>query len=129
MDVTRDQQKSLFKKELSSNNSPELLIKDTDEKQKYSLEEIRDKVIWGDAFSVLGKIEDEVFDMVFIDPPYFLQLPKKELKRWTVKTVVEGVNDEWDKFSLVSMIMKTIRIKMEPETSRKKIREYMKLDV
>jgi len=38
--------------------------------------------------------------MVFIDPPYFLQLPNdKELKRWTVKTIVEGVNDEWDKFS------------------------------
>ncbi|OQX90986.1 MAG: hypothetical protein B6D57_01430 [Candidatus Coatesbacteria bacterium 4484_99] len=129
MDVTRDQQKSLFKKELSSNNSPELLIKDTDEKQKYSLEEIRDKVIWGDAFSVLGKIEDEVFDMVFIDPPYFLQLPKKELKRWTVKTVVEGVNDEWDKFSLVSRIMKPLKIKIEPKTSPKKIREYMKLDV
>jgi DNA modification methylase len=26
-------------------------------------------------------------------------LPNKELRRWTVKTVVEGVNDEWDKFS------------------------------
>ncbi|MGC8979571.1 DNA-methyltransferase, partial [Caldisericum sp.] len=53
----------------------------------------------GDAFKVLKKIESEVFDMVFIDPPYFLQLPNKELRRWTVKTVVEGVNDEWDKFS------------------------------
>ncbi|MBC7347242.1 MAG: site-specific DNA-methyltransferase [Clostridia bacterium] len=36
--------------------------------------------------------------MVFLDPPYFLQLPKKELRRWTVKTVVEGVNDAWDRF-------------------------------
>jgi len=37
--------------------------------------------------------------MVFIDPPYFLQLPKKKLRRWDVKTDVEGVFDEWDKFS------------------------------
>ncbi len=37
--------------------------------------------------------------MVFVDPLYFLQLPKKELKRWRVKTIVEGVNDEWDQFS------------------------------
>jgi DNA modification methylase len=75
------------------------VIEDDKEIQKYSLEEVRNKVILGDTFKVLKKIEDEVFDMVFIDPPYFLQLPNKELRRWTVNTVVEGVNDEWDKFS------------------------------
>lgn len=37
--------------------------------------------------------------MVFIDSPYFLQLPKKELRRWKVKTIVQGVDDDWDKFS------------------------------
>jgi DNA modification methylase len=26
-------------------------------------------------------------------------LPKKELRRWKVKTIVEGVDDDWDKFS------------------------------
>jgi len=31
--------------------------------------------------------------MVFIDQPY------KELKSWKVKIVVEGVNEDWDKFS------------------------------
>jgi DNA modification methylase len=77
-----------------------LVLKDTSEKQKYSIEEVRNKIILGDAFKVLQKIDDESVDMVFIDPPYFLQLPNnKELKRWTVNTVVEGVNDEWDKFS------------------------------
>lgn len=77
-----------------------LVLKDTIEKQKYSLEEVRNKIILGDAFKVLQKIDDESVDMVFIDPPYFLQLPNnRELKRWTVNTVVEGVNDEWDKFS------------------------------
>jgi len=55
-------------------------------------------IILGDALKVLKKLPEEMFDMVFIDPPYFLQLPKKELKRWKAKTVVEGVNDEWDKF-------------------------------
>ena len=76
-----------------------LVIEDKEEVKKYSIQEIRNKVIHGDAFNVLPKIEDEVFDMIFIDPPYFLQLPNKELRRWKVKTVVEGVNDEWDKFS------------------------------
>lgn len=88
---------SLFKEKLELKN--ELLIEDTSSKQKYSLEEIKNKVILGDAFKVLSKIEKEIFDMVFIDPPYFLQLSNKELRRWIAKTVVEGVNDEWDKFS------------------------------
>jgi DNA modification methylase len=80
------------------NTSTNLVLQDTEEQQKYSLCEIRNKVILGDAFSVLKKIDGEIFDMVFIDPPYFLQLPNRKLKRWTVKTAVEGVNSEWDKF-------------------------------
>jgi len=76
-----------------------LVIKDTNNRQKYLLEEIKNKVILGDAFKVLKKMDDESVDMVFIDPPYFLQLPEKQLRRWTVKTIVEGVNDTWDKFS------------------------------
>jgi DNA modification methylase len=88
---------SLFKEKLELKN--ELLIEDTSSKQKYSLEEIKNKVILGDAFKVLSKIEKEIFALVFTDPPYFLQLSNKELRRWIAKTVVEGVNDEWDKFS------------------------------
>jgi len=76
-----------------------LIIEDRAEINHYPIKEIKNKIILGDTFKVLGKIEDEVFDLVFIDPPYFLQLPNKELRRWSVKTVVEGVNDEWDKFS------------------------------
>jgi len=75
-----------------------MVVKDSDEKERYSLEEIKNKVILGDALKVLKKIDEEIFDMVFIDPPYFLQLSNKKLKRWNVNTVVEGVNDEWDKF-------------------------------
>lgn len=84
---------------LNLNNMDNLVIKDTNNRQKYLLEEIKNKVILGDAFKVLKKMDDESVDMVFIDPPYFLQLPEKQLRRWTVKTIVEGVNDTWDKFS------------------------------
>lgn len=77
----------------------ELVIKDTHNKQKYFLNEIKNKIILGDTLEILPKIADESVDLVFIDPPYFLQLPNKELRRWRVKTVVEGVNDKWDKFS------------------------------
>lgn len=76
-----------------------LVIEYKEEKQEYLLGEIRNKVILGNTFRVLKKLGDEFIDMVFIDPPYFLQLPNKELRRWTVKTVVEGVSDAWDKFS------------------------------
>jgi len=41
----------------------------------------------------------ESFDMVFVDPPYFLQLQGKKLKRWNVGTDVEGVAEDWDQFA------------------------------
>jgi len=76
-----------------------IVIYDNQAKTLYSNNEIRNKIILGDALSVLRKIESNLFDMVFIDPPYFLQLQKKKLKRWNTNTDVEGVFDEWDKFS------------------------------
>jgi DNA adenine methylase CcrM len=76
-----------------------IVIYDNEGKPLYSNNEIRNKIILGDVLDVLRKIESNVFDMVFIDPPYFLQLQKKKLRRWNVKTDVEGVFDEWDKFS------------------------------
>lgn len=99
MNEAESPQKVLFKNEGFSENSMSIVVEDKEDKQKYVLEEIKNKVILGDTFKVLKKIDNETFDMVFIDPPYFLQLPNKELRRWRVKTVVEGVNDEWDKFS------------------------------
>jgi DNA modification methylase len=32
--------------------------------------------------------------MVFIDPPYFLQLKQKKLKRWNSKTLVKSVFED-----------------------------------
>jgi len=74
-----------------------LVIVDEDKRTDYKIDEIRNKIILGDALKVLKKIPDESVDMVFVDPPYFLQLPNKKLIRWS-GTEVEGVNDDWDKF-------------------------------
>jgi DNA modification methylase len=91
----------LFRQEVSESEKVRNIkvILDNSEKQNYSTDEIINSIILGDALDVLKKLPDEIFDMIFIDPPYFLQLPKKELRRWKVKTRVEGVNDGWDKFS------------------------------
>lgn len=75
------------------------LIVDHQETYRYGVEEVIDAIILGDALKVLPKLPDEMVDMVFIDPPYFLQLPQKRLLRWKVKTVVEGVDEDWDKFA------------------------------
>ena len=99
MNESESTQKVLFTNDACLNNNMNLVIEDKEGKEKYLLEEIKNKVVLGDTFKVLKKIGDNSVDMVFIDPPYFLQLPNKELRRWTVKTVVEGVNDAWDKFS------------------------------
>ena len=80
-----------------SKNCKPLVIVD-DEQKTYSLNEILNKVIWGDCLKVMKKIPDECVDCVFVDPPYFLQLPRsKKLLRWN-GSVVNGVNDQWDVF-------------------------------
>lgn len=76
----------------------DLVIVDDSEIEKYSLEMVLNKVILKNALIVLEKLPEESVDMIFMDPPYFLQLPNKKLRRWTVKTEVNAVNDDWDKF-------------------------------
>ena len=79
-------------------NIDKLVLADSKNVNQYTLDAIRNKIILGDALEVLRKIPDESVDLVFIDPPYFLQLPKKKLVRWNVKTTVVGVEDKWDEF-------------------------------
>lgn len=76
-----------------------LVLKDNPSVTEYKLKDVLNKIILGDCISVMKRMEPEIADMVFIDPPYFLQLPKKRLIRWEVKTIVEGVSEDWDKFS------------------------------
>lgn len=70
--------------------------------EKISKEEFEKRVvnnvICEDCIKVMKTLPDESVDLVFIDPPYFLQLPKKKLIRWT-GTEVNGVNENWDKFA------------------------------
>ena len=101
-----------------------LVLMNTSEVKKYSLEEVINKVILGDALKVLKKLPEESVDMVFMDPPYFLQLPNKKLRRWTVKTEVDAVNDDWDKFgsfeeydNFIKNILTEIRRVMKPNAT------------
>jgi DNA modification methylase len=68
--------------------------------KKYELNDILDMIIQGNCIEVMKRMPSEIADMVFFDPPYFLQLPqKKRLIRWEVKTEVESPEREWDRFS------------------------------
>jgi modification methylase len=56
-------------------------------------------IIHGDCIEVLKKFPDNSIDLIFADPPYYLQLPKgKRLKRADGSEVLP-VEDAWDKFS------------------------------
>ena len=55
------------------------------------------QVIAGDCVEVLARLPAGCADLVFADPPYFLQL-KTPLRRPN-RTLVDGVHAEWDKFS------------------------------
>jgi len=102
----------------------DLLKVDSEKITSYNIDEIFNKIILGNFLKVLDKFPEESFDMVFIDPPYFLQLPNKKLKRWSVNTEVDAVNDEWDKFNsfkeyddfLTNMLIKIKKV-MKPNAT------------
>ena len=54
------------------------------------------KIIKGDCINVLKSLPDKSIDLIFADPPYNLQL-QNELVRPN-QTIVDAVDDEWDKF-------------------------------
>ncbi len=55
------------------------------------------RVLVGDCLEELAKLPDGSVDLVFADPPYNLQLERELLR--PNDTVVDGVDDAWDKFS------------------------------
>lgn len=55
------------------------------------------RLIQGDCVEELKKIDDDSVDLIFADPPYFLQLTN-ELHR-PDSSLVDAVTDEWDKYS------------------------------
>ena len=55
------------------------------------------RVLVGDCLEELAKLPAASVDLVFADPPYNLQLERQLLR--PNNTVVDGVDDAWDKFS------------------------------
>jgi DNA modification methylase len=76
--------------------SEDLVIKGEDY-DKFAVSDISNKIISGECLETMKKMPPEMTDLVFIDPPYFLQLPPKKLLRWT-GSQVNGVNETWDIF-------------------------------
>ena len=56
-----------------------------------------DTILQGDCLERLAELPDKSVDLIFADPPYNLQL-QHELLRPNM-SLVDGVNDEWDKFA------------------------------
>ena len=57
----------------------------------------QDRVLVGDCLEVLAKLPSASVDLVFADPPYNLQL-ERDLRRPN-DTLVDGVDEDWDKFA------------------------------
>ena len=49
------------------------------------------------------KIPDKSFDLIFADPPYYMQLGEKLTRPDASK--VNGVNDKWDQFNSFNITM------------------------
>ncbi len=112
----------------------DLLITDSEAVAHYPLEQLINRVVLGDCLQVLQKLPAESVDMVFMDPPYFLQLPNRKLVRWNVKTAVEGVQDVWDRFEsfeeydhFLSTLLKELQRVMKPAATIWVIASYHSL--
>ncbi len=55
------------------------------------------KILGGNCLEILNSLPEKSVDLIFADPPYYLQL-QNELRRPN-QTIVDGVNDEWDRFA------------------------------
>ncbi len=60
----------------------------------------KSRLIVGDCLEQLRRLPDASVDLVFADPPYNLQLEKELLR--PNNTRVDGVDNDWDKFSSFS---------------------------
>ena len=54
------------------------------------------QIIHGDSLTILKSLPDKSVDLIFADPPYNLQLQNELLR--PNQSVVDAVDDEWDKF-------------------------------
>lgn len=63
-------------------------------------EPVRDRIIVGDCLAELAKLPPQSVDLVFADPPYNLQLGG-DLRR-PDDSLVDAVDDDWDKFASFS---------------------------
>src|SRR5947209_339586 len=57
----------------------------------------QDVVLLGDCVEEMNKLPESCVDLIFADPPYNLQL-EGGLSR-PDQSVVDGVDDDWDKFA------------------------------
>lgn len=57
---------------------------------------ILNSILQGDCIKLLKEIPDNFVDLIFADPPYYMQTEGNLLR--TDGTIFSGVNDEWDKF-------------------------------
>jgi modification methylase len=64
---------------------------------KVDVKPLHNQILVGDCLTELKKIPSNSVDLVFADPPYNLQL-KGDLSR-PDQSMVDAVNDDWDKFA------------------------------
>jgi DNA modification methylase len=96
-------------------------VRDRPDAAAYPLVVAENRAFLGDAGSVLAKLEPEIADCVFLDPPYYLQLSGQRLRRWGANSAVNGVDDAWDRFAsfdhydaLIERTLAEIRRVMKP---------------
>jgi DNA modification methylase len=57
---------------------------------------LKNRIIQGDCTEVMNSLPEKSIDLIFADPPYYLQL-QRDLHRPNMSKV-DAVDDDWDQF-------------------------------
>lgn len=63
-----------------------------------NIQEVMNQIILGDSIDILKKLPSNSIDMIFADPPYFMQSTEKVLYRADGTGEYQGCDDDWDKY-------------------------------
>ena len=74
------------------------MIIDTAQTNISGIDQVINKIVKGDSIEVLKSLEDNCVDVIFADPPYFMQSTDKVLQRADGTGEFRGCDDDWDKY-------------------------------
>lgn len=78
---------------------------------KNKIDSFKNNIILGDNVELMKQLPDNSIDLIFADPPYYMNCEKELIRYEGIK--FDGVDDEWDKYESLEQYDKECRLWLE----------------